>query len=240
MDIQLTPKRMTGSKRKRTKMPKGHARRRLNFPSESGVQKVTRRGQVQRGFVGAIADAKFLDTPQASYEASTTGSITHLDVVTQGTTVNSREGKAFRLRSLQIRGNVVAKTTTTICEAVGYVIWDRQPNKALPAITDILDSNNGFSFAKRENKQRFLILKKFMKVVIGNSTTPTVGREMSIIEKWLKLPEECIAQCTALDTTGAIGNRINGALYFISTSSNVTGTGAANFNLGFRVNFSDI
>lgn len=193
--------------------------------------------QVSRG---SIADAKFHNVTLAAYQCNTTGSITHLDVIPQGNTVNSREGKAFRIRSVQVRGYFQSDTATTVAVAGAYLIWDMQPNKALPAITDIFDTSTSDSFAKRENKQRFIILKKWVKSMVGNITTPSTGKETQVVEKWLKMPEDAIAMCTSADTTGAIGNRINGALLLVTLGNVAAGTQDSNFQCGFRVNFSDL
>lgn len=187
-----------------------------------------------------MSDAKYFDKAGAVYACNTTGSITHLDVVPQGSTVNTRDGKAYKIRSVQVRGYFYADTTTTTTVAVAYMIWDRQPNKVLPAITDIFDSISSDSFAKRENKVRFVILKKWVKGIAGNITSPTTGKEIQPVEKWLRMPDGAVAQCTTADTTGVITNRINGALYLVTMGATAAGTADANVFLGFRINFSDL
>lgn len=194
---------------------------------------------VPRGFVGSRGDAKYFDTALATYEASTTGSITHLSIVPQGTTVNTREGKAFRATSVNVRGKISAKTTTTIANYACYLVWDYQPNKALAAITDVLDSASSNSFPKRENNERFKIIKKYYGLLIGNTTTPTVGTEAYEIDDYVKLPKDANVLLTAADTTGVIGNTIQGALLFVTVGDIATGTAAAQAVVGFRMNFTD-
>lgn len=194
---------------------------------------------VPRGFVGSRGDAKYFDTALATYEASTTSTPVHLSIVPQGTTVNTREGKAFRCTSVNIRGKVSAKTTTTIANYAGYLVWDYQPNKALAATTDILDSASSNSFPKRENNERFKIIKKYYGLVIGNTTTPTVGTEAYEIDDYVKLPKDANVLCTTADTTGVIGNTIQGALLWVPVGDIATGTAAAQFVIGFRMNFTD-
>lgn len=194
---------------------------------------------VPRGFVGSRGDAKYFDTALATYVADTTGQRTHLSIVPQGTTVNTREGKAFRCTSVNVRGKVSAGTTTTIANYAGYLVWDYQPNKALALVADILDTASSNSFPRRENNERFKIIKKYYGLVIGNTTTPTVGTEAYEIDDYVKLPKDANVLCTAADTTGAIGNTIQGALIWVSVGDIAAGTAAAQFVVGFRLNFTD-
>lgn len=196
--------------------------------------------QIPRGFVTALAaDSKFFDTAATQYAFNTTGAVTHLDIIPQGDTVSQRQGKSWQNTNLQVRGYIYNDTTATVNQVAMYIIWDRQPNKALAGVTDILDSAASYSFMKRENKGRFLCIKKWQRVLIGNTTSPATGRESIVIDKWIKLPQECVAQATAADTTGVIGNRVTGALLLLTVGSAAAGTSDATSVLGFRVGFKD-
>jgi len=214
-----------------------------NFAAATSAQRARNRAgqaQVIRGFVGAAGDAKYFDTATATYAANTTGSITHLSIVPQGTTVNSRIGKAFRCTSVSVRGRVVADTTTTEALAAAYLVWDYQPNKALAAVTDILDAANANAFPKRENAGRFKIIKKWQYELLGNTTTPATGQEGHAIDDFVKLGSDKNVLCTAADTTGVIGNTIEGALLFVTVGAIAAGTADANFLVGFRLNYQDL
>lgn len=196
--------------------------------------------QIPRGFVTALAaDSKYFDVAANAYAFNTTGAVTHLDIVPQGDTVSQRQGKSWQNTNLQIRGHIFNDTAAVYNQIAMYIIWDRQPNKALAGITDILDAATSYSFMKRENKGRFLCIKKWQRVLIGNTTTPATGREAIVIDKWIKLPQECVAQATAADTTGAIGNRVTGALLLAVVGSTAGGTADASSILQFRVGFKD-
>lgn len=198
------------------------------------------RAQVQRGFLGAAGEAKYFDTAATGRALNTTGTVIHLDIVPQGTTVNSRDGRKFKNTSVQLRGYAQSDTATTITNGMMLLVWDRQPNKVLAGVTDILESATSFAFAKRENAQRFRILKKWRWCFGGNSTTPATGKEVYDIDDYVKLPDECIAECTASDTTGAIGNRVTGALLLLTIGDIAAGTTDAICNIGARVNFVDL
>lgn len=195
--------------------------------------------QVPRGFVGARGDAKFFDLASATYACNTSGSITHLSVIPQGTTVSSREGKSSRVTSVSCRGSIRADVATTVADYAVYLVWDYQPNKALAAILDVLDTVSSASFPKRENNARFKIIKKYTGSLSGNVTTPAAGNEIVRIDDYIKLPKDANIMCTVADTTGAIGNVIQGALLLVTCGDVVAGTADANAILGFRMNFTD-
>jgi hypothetical protein len=194
---------------------------------------------IPRGFVGSLGDKKFLDTANATYPLNSTGSITHLTPVPQGDTVSSRQGKSFRCTSVGIRGAIVADATAVVNAWGVYLVWDYQPNQALPAITAIFDTISPYSFPNRSNDLRFKIIRKFLDVTVGNSTTPTTEKVALFIDEFVKLPVDSNVLCTSGDTTGVIGNTIMGALYLITMGSGVAGTADANAIISIRVNFTD-
>lgn len=192
------------------------------------------------GFVGPAGDAKYVDVANSDYNCDTTGSIAHISIVPQGTTVNQRDGKAFRVTSVQLRGYVSNNSASTSNDCAAMLVWDKQPNKALAAITDILDSANARSMNKRENASRFVILRRWDWSLTGKSDGTSTPGYFRSFDKYVRLPRDCVATCTAADTTGAIGNRVSGALYFMTVGVNVTGNTAALCNATIRVNFQDI
>jgi len=196
-----------------------------------------------RGFVGTRGDAKYHDLAAATYAAGTTGNITHLSAIGQGTTVNTREGKAFRCTSVNVRGMAFNNVNPAVTIAAGYLVWDYSPQKAIAGITDILDAVTYPSFPKRENNERFKIVKKWIFSLTGDTSgsgiTDTAQYE---IDDYVKLPKDANVLCTTADTTGAIGATIQGALYFVSTGNTAEGGGTPinpSFRLAFRVNFTD-
>lgn len=190
----------------------------------------------RRAFRG---EAKFVDTAAAGYGLNTTGTVTHVSIVPTGTTVNSRDGKNFCCTSVQVRGTAYADTTTTVSSGLAMLVWDRQPNKALAGVTDVLDTVSSDSFLKRENAQRFRILKKWRYAFGGNSTAPASGNETFDVDDYVKLPKECVAKCTTADATGVIGNRVTGALLLVTAGNVAAGTADATFAVGVRLNFLD-
>lgn len=204
----------------------------------------SRRGRrtiaARTGYRGPAGDAKYIDIASATYVCDTTGSITHISVVPQGSTVNERDGKAFRVTSLMLRGLFTNNTASVQNEAVILVVWDRQPNKALAAITDVLDSVDSHSMNKRENASRFVVIRRISEILTGKSDGTTVSGYAKNADYYIKLPRDCICECTGSDTTGEIANRVSGALLFISLGNGGAGDTAARFIGSMRLNFQDI
>lgn len=222
----MAQKRKYSGKQGPMKKPRYTAQARINPPP-------------RRALAG---EGKYFNIAADALALNTTGSISHLDIVPVGSTVNSRDGRKFKNTSVLIRGQAQSDTTTTVSNGAMYLIWDRQPNKALAAVTDVLDTANSNSFAKRENSQRFKIIRKWRWAFAGNQTT--AGQQVSStnfdIDEYVRLPPDCIAECTTADTTGVIGNRVTGALLLLTVGNQAAGTSDANVVIGTRVNFVDI
>jgi len=194
-----------------------------------------------RGFLGPAGDLKFKDVAFFASVFNTTGAVSHLDVIPTGTTVNTREGKAYQVLSCQIRGNAQSGTTTAVALGAIYLIWDFQPNKALAAVTDILDTASANSFIKRENASRFKILMQRHYSFTGLLGTPATGNEQFAVEEFVRIPaSSSVATTTVADTTGVIGNRVSGALLMVTVGDTAAGTAAPNYEVGLRINFRDI
>lgn len=182
-------------------------------------------------------DSKYIDT-KVDQNWDSAGDILHVSAIAQGNTINNRDARACRLKSAWIRLYGAVGASINACAT--YLVWDNQPNKALPAISDIFNEDptaagayNTKSLPNRENAGRFIILKKSL------VTTPTTsGGAGVILDEFVTLPDDCVCQYTLADTTGVIGNCISGALYLV-TMGELTAPGM--FARGVvRTNFVDI
>lgn len=221
---------------------KSYSGKRRTAKAATSVQLSRRAFGYARGFIGSRGDAKYLDVPAHSYQYDTTGEIIHLDVVPRGTSVSSREGKAFRITSVHVRGFAYNEEAATANLCAHYLVWDFAPNKALPVIADVLDSASSLSFPRRENEGRFLLLdSQRFRLEGAPGGTPTGTPVSQVLDYHVKLPAQCVALCTGADETGLIGNRINGALYCISVGSTAPAADAnARGDLAFRIEILDV
>lgn len=178
------------------------------------------------------------DVGSTTYDMSTSGSILHLNVVPQGTTVISRVGKKYMLKSIQFRGRSIAGSATTVADGAYMIVYDKRPTGSLPSITDILVSVNSESFNNDSNSPRFQILKRVDRIFTGNSSTITTDGCAHTEDFFLKLrnlPVVC-----KFGTAGTIGEISDGALYMVSVGNVAAGTSAPSISGQFRIRFLDV
>ena len=72
-------------------------------------------------------ESGFVDLAAATYACNSTGSITLIATVAQGTSVNQRVGKKIQWKSMQIRGTVQANPTTVSNNSAWLIVYDRRP-----------------------------------------------------------------------------------------------------------------
>jgi len=120
------------------------------------------------------------------------------------------------------------------------LVWDKQPNKALAAITDILDSVSANSMNRRENAGRFVVVRRWDFVLHGKGDGSTTSDYVKNFDEWVKLPKGCVSQCTSAGANGVIGEIISGALHLVSVGITAAGTAAAEAKMNVRVNFRDV
>ena len=121
-------------------------------------------------------ESGFVDLAAATYACNSTGSITLIATVAQGTSVNQRVGKKIQWKSMQIRGTVQANATTVSNNSAWLIVYDRRPTGSLPAITDVLSSATAISFTNDANSGRFQILKRWNDTILGNGARPVSRR----------------------------------------------------------------
>lgn len=226
--------RQRGRKRPYSEMtPYGYKAKRFRRAGLStAAQRIVKRYQKPTGYV---------DLAVNTYAFNTTGSITLIATVAQGTSVNQRVGKKLRWNSIQIRGYVASDTTTTQCNGALILVYDRRPTGSLPAITDVLVSANQNSFNNDDNSSRFQILRRWDWAFIGNNTTAGQQTDSTTraLNEYVKL-SGLLCTYNATASTGAIGTIEQGALYAITVGNVAAGTGDANAGVGYRVRYTDV
>ena len=139
-------------------------------------------------------ESGFVDLAAATYACNSTGSITLIATVAQGTSVNQRVGKKIQWKSMQIRGTVQANATTVSNNSAWLIVYDRRPTGSLPAITDVLSSATAISFTNDANSGRFQILKRWNDTILGNVGTAGQQTDKSsvVVDEFLSL-RSCLA-----------------------------------------------
>jgi len=194
-------------------------------------------GYKPRSRVGAMT-AKYVDTPNTTYACSTTAVVTHIAIIPQGPDEINRLGRNVLLKSFQMRGELQANTAGVQAMARIMLVYDRQPNRALAAITDILQSGSVYGMKNLDNQDRFVILMDKLFSVIGTNTSVGIESAQRAIQKYIKLGS--LVANYQVGATGAIGEVNTGALLLVTIGDMVAGTTAPNFGLITRTRFVDV
>lgn len=206
------------------------------------------RGQMARG------EVKFFDLNIASPAAGTfglfaastppTGSepavpftgITEFNCVPQGATSYNRIGTKILIKSIDFRCVFSMNGTAPTHNSVRYmIVYDRQPNGAFPAFSDIFSTNIStaptfFSGVNMANRSRFIILRDRVQ------TLDPDGSGTFSVKEFIKTKLETQFRTN----TGNIGDITTGALYLVAIS--LTGSAASYSTMGsatFRIRYFD-
>ncbi len=200
-----------------------------------------------RGFYGAqsrlqrqmqgIMEHKVVDTAAASYGANTTGSVTLLNGVAQGSDFTNRIGRKVTMTSVQLRGFLTPEddqTEATLARVM--LVYDSQPNGALPAVTDVLTAADSRSFNNLNNRDRFRVLVDETHALGQRDTTNSLeGAPTAIV---LNRYRKCNLPVVFDGTTAAIGDIQTGSLFLLTIGNQASGSAIA-ASLAVRVRFVD-
>jgi hypothetical protein len=174
-------------------------------------------------------ELKDIDQAPATYAADTTGAITLINGVAQGTDFTQRVGRKFTMKSILLRGTAQVGATATSAAWRIMIVYDKQANAAAPLITDILTNVSINGMQNLTNRDRFIVyLDKAGWVEATDKQIQPV--------KWYK---RCRLETINGGTGATIGSIASGALYLLTMGNVVAGATAARINLEIRVRFTD-
>lgn len=104
-------------------------------------------------------ELKSMDAGPSNYSVPLTasfGSVLNISGCPQGVGNNERIGRQTILKSVLVNAKMVGATSATQYRAL--CVYDKQPNGALPASSDILNVNNFNSPLNLNNSDRFVVL----------------------------------------------------------------------------------
>lgn len=195
-------------------------------------------------------ERKYVDIAATSYIADTTGTVTALNLIDEGTGPSARVGRKVSLMSVQVRGIVRPTDAVTNgadcadCLARCMIVYDRQPSSAaaVPAITDILTASDAGAFINLNNRDRFKVIAEGLWKVGPRflSTTATQayaysGDNGDVVNIYRKLS----GIKSQYDGTGnGIADLTTGSLLMVTLGSVAAGTGGV-FILTTRVRYLD-
>lgn len=189
----------------------------------------------------SVVEKKWRDLAATAYACDTTGSVTLINGVAQGTDSTNRIGRKYTNVAVQIEGIILPQDTTTAipgnkCRVM--LIHDAQPNGALPAVTDILNASNAAAFMNLDNRDRFRVLSDTNVSLGGLDTTATMAvagaPTIHNVSVYRRIEIETICD----GTTAAIADINSGSLLLLTIGAQVPSSGH-NLVAAIRVRFTD-
>lgn len=213
-------------------------------PAQRGMVPARSRGPEKKSVDSGVLDFRFDDT----------GSLAHIGGVVPGPGRWERIGRKINYRSVHIKGCIVLSATgagvkpTEYCRLV--LIYDRQPNGAVPVISDILADvssagatvTSAFSGLNLNNSDRFLVLRDGRYALPGQnsvqscSVTSTNSEDPADINWYVKLKD---LPCEYKGDTAGIASISSGALYLFSFSDEPAATMSWIFRGACRTRYVD-
>lgn len=194
-------------------------------------------GYKARRVVGPTGISKYVDTVNTSYPCNTTGNIVIIPTIGQGPDEIQRLGRNIMLKSLQIRGELQANSSGVQAMARVLIVYDRQPNKVIATVGDIISPATIYGMKNLDNQDRFVILMDKLYSVVGSASTTTVESSQRAINKYMKLGNLLTNYITG--TAGTIAEITTGALLIFTLGDMAAGVTAPNYAVTFRTRFQD-
>lgn len=154
---------------------------------------------------------KFANT---AYDLLAGGVVTHLNSITQGTGNANRLGYKIKNTAVHLKGQFSCAQTGPRAAVCGYyLVWDKSPNLALAATSDVFNINAGAGYDMSNtfpiDNDRFVILKSKRRTICNSTAN---GINTVLVDDFVKLPASCVTGFVKGNTTGGIANTQTGAL----------------------------
>lgn len=191
---------------------------------------------------GVNREYKYVDSGTLVGPMDNVGQTQLIAVVPQGAGQTQRVGRKIMWRSIQYRIQVISDVATVNNVARWMIVYDRQPNKVLAQVTDILESASPYAFLKDENRDRFLVLKDKTVQLIGSSTVlgQQTDKTAYFQKGYLKLTRKQLQSIFSTLGTGAFGDITTGSLILLSIGTNAPGTTDGSSIFAARTRFDDM
>lgn len=196
-----------------------------------------------RGFYGpqrrSPEEQKVIDTAQASYSMDSSGTVVLLNGVATGTDFTNRIGRRVTISSIQIRGIIRPTDLGTNPQCVRLMlVYDTQPNGALPAVGEVVQNLNGTTMLNLNNRDRFKVIMDKQYAIGGISDTATQAYAMSPTVFNVKMYKKCNYDVIFDGTTNAISDIQSGSIFLLTLGSEAAATGAT-LQASIRLRFKD-
>jgi len=196
---------------------------------------------------GPKAEKKVIDTTTA-VSVDTTGAITLLNGTQLGNDYSNRIGRKITIKSIYYRGTVCITATNSAPPVDGdssfqhwrmIIFYDKQPNGATPAVTDVLVTATPTSHLNLNNRDRFKVLidKSFVVdpyKMVDAANESTWNRTAVNIKKYKKCHITTIYNAGNAGTIADISTNAIFLLWVGNRAATATDDGLAAFSCRLR------
>jgi len=214
---------------------------------------------VPASFTSPKGEVKAVDLSVASYPFSadlTNTNVFLLNGVQEGTGFYNRIGRKIEMRSLHIRGSITvnALTSTTPDFLKWAIVYDRQPNGALPTYQQIFQlydqqgntHSDAYSEVNLDERDRFMIIRHKSynaptQSVTYNTPAATIGIpvEDQQINEFIKL-KRLTTHFNGTANPLTITNIVTGSLYLVTQGIKAVAGAPFAMNVAFRLRYDDL
>lgn len=202
--------------------------------SRKATMSKKRRNTNRNRNTGLRGEIKSHDVAMTGLITNSTGLVQCVNLIAAGTDYNQRIGRQVHIKSIEIRAVLPPMTTELLNRWKLMLVWDKQPNGALAAVSDILDTATSVSMNNLENRNRFRVIRTwgglngYVDTTNHSSSEPFVN-----MDEFVKLS----LKTTYNAATANIADISTGALLLLAVGSEATGT---TFIGNVRVKFLEV
>jgi hypothetical protein len=182
----------------------------------------------------------FTDTTLSSQVFDSTGLVTLLNDIAEGTSTQERVGRKIAMTGVTIRSYAVNGSTATSNKCCVLLVEDLRPGSSLPAVSDILESADAQALNNEAGFGRFKIHMRKTFILRGKNSAAALDAGAVPIRNFDKFKPLKQRETHFSGSSGTIGQIIKGALYLVTIGNNGAGTGAASLEGNVRLAFKDI
>lgn len=179
-----------------------------------------------------------IDTKLSSIAISQTHNLTLLNGCVQGSDSDQRIGRRIRLTAVSFDIELQVSATTLPGTYSMYLIHDATPAGVAPTAVELFEDPTNYATTTAlnlANTRRFKVLRHFRGPLTGQSGAPTAHSQV-IVKDYVKLN---ITTAFNAGVAGTIGDIETGALYLVTSFSQVAGANAALARGAIRVRFNN-
>lgn len=158
--------------------------------------------------------------------------------ITNGESDGKRIGNKIVIRQVMIRGHCTASTSTVLQTCRLVLIYDKQPNGALPAFTDIYNNAECNTLPRVDISERFTFLKEWYFPISGYQTGTLTAAGVSstyLIDETI----DCYCPIMYGASTGAASDLKEGNLFLVQIGEYASSATNPIAVLNLQVNYTD-